>query len=111
MEFLLDFLRDLKKNPKIKRFLKNMFWTIAVFFIFLIVIKDTHASDGGYLKYVFTYCFFFLESGRLHAVEIADTPLASLTLAKLGVFIFYVFIAISLWRCFCFFIRLLEEKL
>jgi hypothetical protein len=78
---------------KIKYFVKKLFWIIGIFTVLTIVLRDLDKPGGGYLQWIFTWIFLVLMSGFNDAVEIAQTPLASLTMAKIFIFVWYVSIA------------------
>lgn len=82
-----------RSMPKIKYVVKKLLWIIGIFTVLTIVLRDLDMPGGGYLQWIFTCIFLLFMSGYNDAVEIAQTPLASLTMAKIFIFVWYVSIA------------------
>lgn len=82
-----------KLMPKIKTAARKLFWILGIFILLTLVLRDLDAPGGGYLEWIFTCIFSLLMSGYNDAVEIAQTPLASLTIAKIFIFLWYCSIA------------------
>lgn len=82
-----------KLAPKIKKLLKRLFWIAAVIFLLSVVCQDLDRFDDGYIRPTVAYVTSIARSCCAHGVEIANTPLASLTIAKIFTLIWYCLIA------------------
>lgn len=97
-EGLMEQLHE-RLMPKIKIAASKLFWILGIFILLTLVLRDLANPGGGYLNWIFTCTFSLLMSSYNDAVEIAQTPLASLTIAKIFTFIWYCFIA---WLIYMF---------
>lgn len=88
-----------KWTPKIKSLLHKLFWILVAIFLFSLVCQDFDRHDGGYIRPAVAYIIEVGMSCYADAVETANTPLASLTIAKIILFIFYCFGALFVATC------------
>lgn len=85
--------------PKIKRLFKKFILISVAIFPLIIVCEDLDKRDGGYIKPAAAFIISTGTSCYFEAVEIANTPLASLTIAKIFLFIFYCVLAWFIIMC------------
>lgn len=85
-------------SPKIKKNAKKALWIFASFIAFLIIVSDFDKPGGGYIQLVFTWGLSTIIAGYIHTVEIANTPLADLTIAKIVGLMFYAVVGIILFH-------------
>jgi hypothetical protein len=86
-------------SAKIKKHLNKAIWTVASVFLFIVVISDLDRPDGGYIMPTVIYITGVVMACGADAIEIADTPLASLTIAKIFILAWYCLIAWFLANC------------
>ncbi len=88
-----EFFKDC--NQRLKKVVKTSTWMVVI----ILVLNDLDSPGNGYLGSMFSYGFSKLMVGYYDFVEIAQTPLASLTIAKIIAFTLYMIAAKLMWIC------------
>lgn len=111
-EIINKILSKIRKQSKVIKVLKKALFLAATFTVLSIILEDLHAHEGGYLKSISRFILSLLEIGSDHLIEIANTPLASLTIVNIVVFLIYIFVAINIFKGACgVFLWLIEKQL
>lgn len=83
-------------SPKLKQITKKSLWVFAGLVAFFTIVIDLDKPGGGYIRLVFHWVLSMIITGYTNAVEIANTPLAAMTIAKIVGLIFYAIVGIIL---------------
>lgn len=88
----------LRKWPRIKSIFNNLIWILIGIFALILICLDLD-SRNGYIKPIASSIIITSMSCYFDAVQIANTPLASLTIAKIFLLIFYCIAAFFIIKC------------
>ena len=81
---------------KVKKFAKKTLWVVVGLIPLFIIASDFDKPGEGNIRLVFHWVLSMIIAGYTNAVEIANTPLVALTIAKIVGLIFYAVIGIIL---------------
>lgn len=86
-----------RMSPKLKKIAKKSLLAFAALVVFFTIVIDLDKPGGGYIRPVFYWVLSTIIAGYTNAIEIAHTPLAALTIAKIAELIFYAGVGIVLF--------------
>lgn len=102
---------------KNKNLLHKLFYIVVAIILIGLICEDLVSRDGGYIRPAVSYIIGIGMSCCADAVEIANTPLASLTIAKIFLFIWYCSVAwlltmfaYGIWSCLRDFLKRHDEN-
>ncbi len=106
-----------KFTQKFQDILPKLILSLFGILIFSLVCKDFNAIDDGFIRPWIASLVDLLKAFQADASEIADTPLAQLTISKIFAFAFYMFvcwvilqIACGIWSCISEWLEERREK-
>ncbi|WP_068466715.1 hypothetical protein [Candidatus Protochlamydia phocaeensis] len=82
-----------KLIEKFKKILNAFFWLLGGILALRLICYDLDTPGGGYLQFIFISIFSLLLSSYKDAAEILQTPLASLTIAKILALVWYALLS------------------